>query len=61
MRYELIQRLLWLRLGYSCETQRKWNSAVGSRYKRTDEARVDRKDIVRALVNCRLCELAIAF
>jgi hypothetical protein len=35
-------------------------SAVGSRYQRTGEGTADREDSVRAAVNSRVCELAIA-
>jgi hypothetical protein len=38
----------------------EWNVAVGSLYQRTGEETAEREDSVRALVNCRLCELEIA-
>jgi hypothetical protein len=53
------QVLLWLRHGGSLGTQMKENVPVGSRYQRTGEQQT-REDSVLAVVNCRLCELAIA-
>jgi hypothetical protein len=35
-------------------------SAVGSLYQRTGEGTADRGDSLCAIVNCQLCELAIA-
>jgi hypothetical protein len=35
------------------------DSAVGSRYQRTDEGTADWEDAVRAIVTCRLCGLVV--
>jgi hypothetical protein len=46
---------------YGCEHGSWGIDGVGSRYQTTtDEDTADWKDLVRAVVNCRVCELAIA-
>jgi hypothetical protein len=44
------------------EPRVRGKSAAGSRYQITSgDDTADRKDLVRALVNCRVCKLATAF
>jgi hypothetical protein len=48
-------------MGTVREPRERGTPAVGSRYQATTgEATADREDLVRALVNCTVCELTLA-